>query len=138
MKGNYLIEYINENEFRKRERALKKYNMLAYKKFAFEYSHKLKEGIFLGEKIEENFDNGSVRYKLKLPTDSMFVKVHGPIILEYLVYEKQNVVVLDTITPDDILNEGHKMELSTYKGVVISKVNSDKDMFKINLLNMMQ
>lgn len=30
--NNYLIEYLNENEFRKRERSVKKYNMLAYKK----------------------------------------------------------------------------------------------------------
>ena len=36
MKG-YIIDYINENEFKKLERALKKYNMLAYKKLNFEY-----------------------------------------------------------------------------------------------------
>ena len=29
MKGNYIFEYLNENEFRKKERAVKKYNMLA-------------------------------------------------------------------------------------------------------------
>ena len=26
MKNNYIIDYINENEFRKKERAIKKYN----------------------------------------------------------------------------------------------------------------
>ena len=31
MKG-FILDYINENEFRKLERSLKKYNMLAYKK----------------------------------------------------------------------------------------------------------
>lgn len=31
MKG-YVLDYINENEFKKLERALKKYNMLAFKK----------------------------------------------------------------------------------------------------------
>ena len=31
MKG-FILDYINENEFRKLERALKKYNMLAFKK----------------------------------------------------------------------------------------------------------
>ena len=30
MKG-YVLDYINENEFNKLERSLKKYNMLAYK-----------------------------------------------------------------------------------------------------------
>ena len=32
MKSSYIIDYINENEFKKKERAIKKYNMLAYKK----------------------------------------------------------------------------------------------------------
>ena len=41
------------------------------------------------------------------------------------------------ITPDDILEEGHRTELSTYKGVMISKENKAKDMFKVNLLNAM-
>ena len=35
MKNSYVIEFLNENEFRKKERAVKKYNMLAYKKLIF-------------------------------------------------------------------------------------------------------
>jgi len=35
MKG-YVLEYVCENEFKKLERALKKYNMLAFKKLNFE------------------------------------------------------------------------------------------------------
>lgn len=31
----YVLEYVNENEYRKLERSLKKYNMLAYKKLIF-------------------------------------------------------------------------------------------------------
>ena len=38
--------------------------------------------------------------------------------------------------PEDILTEGHQSELQTYKGVMVSKEHSDKDIFKINLLNM--
>ena len=45
--------------------------------------------------------------------------------------------MLDTITPEDILTEGHQSELSTYKGVMVSKSHADKDIFKINLLNML-
>ena len=37
MKETYIFEYLNENEFRKRERSVRKYNMLAYKKLTFEY-----------------------------------------------------------------------------------------------------
>lgn len=136
MKGNYLFDYVNENEFKKLERSLKKYNMLAYKKLYFEYYPALKEGNFLGELVSTNSANGSKKYELKLPTDIMFSKVHGDIKLHYLVYEKDNVVMLDTLTPEDILSEGHQSELVTYKGVMVSKEHSDKDMFKINLLNM--
>ena len=37
MKNSFVIEYLNENEFRKKERAVKKYNMLAYKKLIFDF-----------------------------------------------------------------------------------------------------
>jgi len=138
VKNTYIIEYLDENEFRKRERALKKYNMLAYKKFVFEYCPKFREGTFLGELVSTNKEQGTKTYELKLPTDDMFVKVHGDIILHYMVYENNNIVMLNTITPESILSEGHRSELTTYKGVVVSKENQEKDMFKINLLNMLQ
>ena len=67
----------------------------------------------------------------------MFSQVHGDIKLHYIVYDKEKVVMLDTITPEDILTEGHQSELSTYKGVMVSKSHADKDIFKINLLNML-
>ena len=46
--------------------------------------------------------------------------------------------MLDDLTPNDILTEGHQEELTTYKGVMISKSHSQKDIFKINLLNMIE
>lgn len=138
MKETYLFDYINENEFHKLERSLKKYNMLAYKKLYFEYYPSLKEGQFLGEVISTNKANGTVTYKLKLPTDMLFAKVHGAIELYYIVYEKEKIIMLDKLEPVDILSEGHQSELVTYKGVMVSKEHSDKDIFKINLLNMIQ
>ena len=53
MKG-FILDYINENEYKKLERALKKYNMLAYKKLNFEYYPKLRSGNFIGELISKN------------------------------------------------------------------------------------
>ena len=85
MKDAYLFEYVNENEFRKYERSLKKYNMLAYKKLYFSYYPSFKEGKFLGEIISTNDENNSKNYAFKLPTDTMFSKVHGRIILHYTV-----------------------------------------------------
>lgn len=136
MKG-YILDYVNENEFHKLERALKKYNMLAYKKLNFEYYPALRNGNLLGEIVETNTEVGTVRYELKLPSDHMFSQVHGDVKLHYIVYTEQNTIMLDTITPSDILLEGHMAELTTYKGVMISKQNEAKDMFKIDLLNML-
>lgn len=53
-----------------------------------------------------------------------------------MVNENNSIIYLKTILPD-ILLEGHTSELSTYKGVMVSKSNPEKDMFKINLLNML-
>ena len=138
MSKGFIFEYQNENEFRKLERSVKKYNMLAYKKLTFDYYESLKEGKFLGKLISTNSKEHTKTYSLKIPTDELFSKVHGDMTLRYTVYEEKNIVLLETITPEDILAEGHKTELTTYKGVMISKANADKDMFKINLLNMLE
>lgn len=137
MKG-FILDYINENEFKKLERALKKYNMLAFKKLNFDFYPALRSGKFVGELVSRNNKEKTETYELKLPSDHMFSQVHGDIKLHYIVYKNQNVVMLDTITPSDILLEGHMAELTTYKGVMISKANAEKDMFKIDLLNMLQ
>ena len=137
MKQNYIFEYENENEFRKKERSIRKYNMLAYKKLQFTYYPQLRDGEFLGKLFSEKDNMKS--YELILPADDMFVKVHGEIVLHYTVYKDKNIVLLTNIvTNDGILEEGHRTELKAYKGVMISKENKERDMFKINLLNMLQ
>jgi len=138
MKQSYIFEYLNENDFRKKERTVRKYNMLAYKKLTFEYYPEIRNGNFLGELVAVNKKEQTKSYELKLPTDDLFAKVHGEIRLHYTVYESKNVILLTNITPEGILDEGHRAELSTYKGVMISKSNPEKDMFKVNLLNMLQ
>ena len=138
MNNSYMIEYLNENEFRKKERAIKKYNMLAYKKLIFDFYPSLRDGIFLGVMVSHSNKDDTSSYELKLPTDILFNKVHGDIKLHYTVYHKQKIIMLDNITPDDILTEGHQKELTTYKGVMVSKTHAQKDIFKINLLNMLE
>ena len=137
MKNSYIFEYLDENDFRKKERSVRKYNMLAYKKLTFSYYPELRRGKFLGEEVKRDDKNKTVNYELQLPTDDLFKKVHGPITLHYTVYTEKNIILLTNITPEGILDEGHRAELSTYKGVMISKTNPEKDMFKINLLNML-
>ena len=138
MKQSYIFEYLNENEFRKKERSVRKYNMLAYKKLTFEYYPSLRNGKFLGKLVSVSKKENTKSYELKLPTDDLFAKVHGEIILHYTVYESKKIILLTNITPDGILEEGHRAELSTYKGVMISKSNPEKAIFKVNLLNMVQ
>ena len=134
---SYIFEYLDENDFRKRERSVRKYNMLAYKKLTFSYYPELRKGNFLGKEVGKDEKTKTVSYELKLPTDDLFTKVHGEIILHYTVYLEKHIILLTNITPEEILDEGHRAELSTYKGVMISKAHPEKDMFKINLLNML-
>ena len=138
MMNTYIFEYLDENDFRKKERSVRKYNMLAYKKLTFSYYPELRKGNFLGKEVGRNEKDKTISYELKLPTDELFAKVHGEIILHYTVYTEKNIILLTNITPEGILDEGHRAELSTYKGVMISKTNPEKDMFKVNLLNMLQ
>lgn len=134
---SYIFEYLDENDFRKKERSVRKYNMLAYKKLTFSYYPELRKGSFLGKEVGKDEKTKTVSYELKLPTDDLFTKVHGEIILHYTVYLEKHIILLTNITPEEILDEGHRAELSTYKGVMISKAHPEKDMFKINLLNML-
>lgn len=138
MKETFIFEYLNENNFKKKERSVRKYNMLAYKKLTFEYYPEIRNGNFLGQLVSTSKKDNTKSYELVLPTDKLFAKVHGEIVLHYTVYMDKKIVLLENITPDSILEEGHRAELSTYKGVMISKSNPEKDMFKVNLLNMLQ
>ena len=77
---NFIVDYVNENEVRKKEKSVKKYNMLAYKKLMFEYYPALKEGKFMGVITSTNKAEGITKYDLKLPTDRTFSKVYGDIV----------------------------------------------------------
>mgnify|MGYP003300330500 CR=1 FL=1 len=46
MMNTYIFEYLDENDFRKKERSVRKYNMLAYKKLTFNYYPELRKGNF--------------------------------------------------------------------------------------------
>ncbi|MEG1648203.1 MAG: hypothetical protein RR325_05535, partial [Bacilli bacterium] len=61
MKG-YVLDYVNENEFHKLERAIKKYNMLAFKKLNFEFYPALRNGNFVGELISSNKKDSTETY----------------------------------------------------------------------------
>ena len=137
MKPDYIIDYTNESEYKKLERALKKYNMIAFNKLNSEYYPALRNGNFAGERVSVNKKDNTAKYELTLPGDKAFTTVHGMAKLHYTVDLNEKKVMLDTITPTDILLEGHMSELATYKGIMISKANASKDKFKIDLLNIL-
>ena len=95
METKYIFEYENENEFKKLESALKKYNMLAFKKLYFEYYPRIKAGDFVGEVISK--DEAFTYYDLNLPTDAMFVKVHGEVKLHYKIDVANKKIIIVNI-----------------------------------------
>lgn len=138
MIGRYILDYLDENFFKKLERSLKKYNTVAYKKLIFDFYPKLRNGEFVGELVSINKHEQTESYDLKLPTDSLFVKVYGEVKLSYTVYKKQRTVMLNNLEPKEILMAGHKSELTAYKGIMISKANAQKEKFKIDLLTRLE
>ncbi|MBQ8534895.1 MAG: hypothetical protein IJ463_04340, partial [Bacilli bacterium] len=72
MVNTYIFEYLDENDFRKKERSVRKYNMLAYKKLTFTYYPELRKGTFLGKEVSKNEKDKTVSYELQLPTDELF------------------------------------------------------------------
>ena len=138
MKGRFILDYLDENNFKKLERSLKKYNMVAYKKLMFDFYPKLRAGEFVGELVSINKHELTETYDLRLPTDSLFVKVYGEVKLNYTVYKNNNVVMLNNLEPKEILLDGHRSELTAYKGIMISKANAQKEMFKIERKNMQE
>lgn len=110
------IIYLDENEFKKKMRAVKRYSMNAYKYWIFDVIPKLK--------IEGKKDG---KYELQLPVNEIFQKVYGEV--KILLSVQNDVVILEDITPSDMLMEMHNKDLPTYKGV---PYRNNKDKFKID------
>ena len=63
MRDVYIFEYLNEIEFKKCERSVKKYNMFAFKKLIFDFYPEMKEGNFLGKIVNEDEDSGQRHHR---------------------------------------------------------------------------
>lgn len=110
MKENYTINYVNEEEFKKKEIIIKNYDMLAYNKLMFECYPSFKEGNFQGNLIATDNINKVNKYALTLPTDLNFANIYGNIILYYIVYIEQKIVVLESLVSDKIFSDEYKKE----------------------------
>ena len=115
------VTYENEYRFSILIKALKQFNMRAYKEFIFTYLPELRAGNFLGEKI------GRGQYKIKLITEPVFGFVYGDVCVYYRV--KKGVVILGSIEPADFLDRSRRSLLPVYKGCPIV---SDRDRFMVD------
>ena len=112
------IVFLDENDFNKKIRAIRRYSMNAYKYWIFEALPILKK---------ENKKDGV--YELELPVNELFKKVYGAVKILFSV--KNDVVVLEDITPSEMLMNMFMSDLPTYKGV---PYRDSKDKFKIDLV----
>lgn len=126
---SYNLEYLNEVEFKKRERNLKKYSNYTYEKLVFNVFPELMKGNFKGKIVSYDTKRKITKYELKLPIDSTLSDMDENFTLHYMVYENKNLVILDTITP-----EAHQIGLKSYKGVAIHKANTER-VYRVDLLN---
>ena len=111
------IVFKNENEFKKKLRALKKYCPKAHKYLYFD--------IFTKDLFEKK--KGS--YEIELPTSKEFCLIYGQIKLLYSIQNRK--IIIEDLEPRGFLLDGYKFELESYKGIFY---RNEQDMFKINLI----
>ena len=112
-----IVTYIDENDFIKKQRALRKYFTKCYKYLIFQAIPKLKE---------PNKKDGV--YEVELPSGDLFKRVYGPMKLKFSV--QNDIAVLEDITPSELLLNCYMKDLPVYKGL---PYDTKKDLFKIKL-----
>lgn len=112
-----VITYLDENDFNKKLRGLRRYFSKAYKYFIF----KLQPTLIKDGKVEG-------KYEIELPIDELFKYTYGPIKALFTV--TNDVVVLEDLIPDGILMKCFERDLPIYKGVPYYR---EKDLKKIKI-----
>lgn len=112
------ITYLDENDFIKETKALKKYYMRTYKELIFYTTKELRSS------KQKNGD-----YVVELFTDELFKKVYGQFILKY--YVKGKTIVIKGIEPREILIDLYRKLLETYKGL---PYRNEYELFKIKII----
>lgn len=111
-----IITFLDDNDYIKKLRGLKRYNMRAYKYIMFH--------------LKDDIDNQEEGKHIKnLYTDNKFKKVYGQVQIVYTI--KNNIAVIENILPDEFLLDGYMVDLKTYIGV---PYRNKQDLFKIQML----
>lgn len=111
----------DENRYRKKEKALKKYFMRVYKYMIFKVLPTLRK---------ENKKDGY--YEVELPVNILFEKVYGKMLLKF--YVEDDRAYFEDILPDNILIACYEKELPVYKGVPFE---TKKDFIKIKIMEIL-
>ena len=115
------IIFKNENEFKKKLRALKRYCPKAHKYLYFDILSK------------DLFEKKKGSYEIELPTSKEFRLIYGQIKLIYSIQNRK--IIIEDLEPRGFLLDGYKFELESYKGIFY---RNEQDMFKINLIMKMK
>lgn len=113
-----MIYLVNENDFKQKAKALKKYFSGTYLYFVKEILPKLKQ-------------NGKIDgvYEVELPIEEDFKKVYGSIKLKFNV--KSDIAYLEDIEPSNLLHDMYTYLLPTCKGI---PYRNNRDLFKIKMI----
>lgn len=111
------ITYVDFNDYKKQERALRTYYMRTYKDLVFNASKKMR-------KVKKDGD-----YEIELYTDWKFKKVYGQIKIRF--YKQNKVIVIKEIHPREILLNLYSVLAKTYKGVPYT---NEKELIRIKLI----
>lgn len=115
-KGTF-ITYVDFNDYKKQERALRTYYMQSYKELIFKTSKEMR-------KTKKDGD-----YEIEIYTDWKFKKVYGQIKVKF--YKQNNVIVVKEIHPRETLLNLYSVLAPTYKGVPYT---NEKELLKIKLI----
>ena len=121
MKPRHLY-YEDTKGLRNEIRSLRLYNKRAYKQV-----------VFKDKFLELDFKPYGDYFLVDLITDSLFEKVYGK--CQALVEINGEDCLIKQILPEDILLDGYRRLLDTYKGV---PYRNNKDLFKIKLMEGMK
>lgn len=113
-----LITYLDEVDYKKKEKALRTY-------FWKTYDYLMEEIIPILQK--ENKIDG--QYEVDLQAPKLFEKVYGKVKLLFRV--QNDIVILEDITPSKMFMEMYSRLLPTHRGI---PYRNERDKFKIELL----
>ncbi|MBR2711266.1 MAG: hypothetical protein IKE89_02225 [Bacilli bacterium] len=116
LKKNIVI--LDENDYRKKLKGLKMYFKKSYKHLVFEIMPSLSE-----------YGKKDGIYSIDIPIDELFIKCYGKLQLYFSV--KNDLVIIEDITPCDILLQCHKGILPIYHGIPYYQ---ERDLFKLKIL----